>query len=72
MLLTDVQPNDSNVLHLSISTKTYWWRQMLSNGGNLFVYLSDLILTLWVIDLFEQLADGASPIDSQNVLKKES
>ena len=25
--------------HLSISTKTYWWRQLSSNGGNLFVHL---------------------------------
>ena len=41
MLLTDVQPYDSGVLHMSISTKTYWWRQFLSNGGNLFVYLID-------------------------------
>ena len=39
MLLTDVQPYDSDVLHLSISTKTYWLRQLLSNGGNLFVHL---------------------------------
>ena len=39
MLLTDVQPYDSDVSHLSISTKTYWWCQLLSNGGNLFVHL---------------------------------
>ena len=39
MLLTDVQPYDSDVLHLSILTKTYWWRQILSNSGNLFVDL---------------------------------
>ena len=39
MLFTDVQPYDSDVLHLSISTKTYWWRQIFSNGGNLFVHL---------------------------------
>ena len=39
MLLTDVQAYDSDVLHLSISTKTYWWRQLLSNGGNLFVHI---------------------------------
>ena len=39
MLLTDVQPYGSGVLHLSISNKTYWRRQILSNGGNLFVYL---------------------------------
>ena len=38
MLLTDVQPYDSDVLHLSISTKTYCWCQLLSNGGNLFVH----------------------------------
>ena len=38
-MLTDAQPYDSNVLHLSISTKTYWWRKILSNGGNLFVHL---------------------------------
>ena len=37
MLLTDIQSYDSDVLHVSISTKTYWWRQLLSNGGNLFV-----------------------------------
>ena len=39
VLLTDVQPYDREVLHLSISTKTYWWHQLLSNGGNLFVHL---------------------------------
>ena len=39
MLLTYVQPCDSDALHLSISTKTYWWRQLLSNDGNLFVHL---------------------------------
>ena len=39
MLLTDVQPYDSDVLHLSISTKTYWSLQLLSNSGNLFVHL---------------------------------
>ena len=39
MLLTDVQPYDSDVLHVSISTKTYWWHQLLSNNGNLFVHL---------------------------------
>ena len=39
MLLTDVQPYDTEVLHLSISTKTYRWRQLLSNGGNLFIHL---------------------------------
>ena len=39
MLLTDVKPHDSDVLHLSISTKTYWRRQLLSNDGNLFVHL---------------------------------
>ena len=39
MLLIDVQPYGSDVLHLSISTKTYWWHQLLPNGGNLFVHL---------------------------------
>ena len=39
MLLTDVQPYDSDILHLSISTKTYWWHQLLSNGEKLFVHL---------------------------------
>ena len=39
MLLTDVQTYDSDVLHLSISTKTYYCRQLLSNSGNLFVHL---------------------------------
>ena len=39
MLLTDAQLYDSCVLHLSISTETYLWRQLLSNGGNLFVHL---------------------------------
>ena len=39
MLLTNVQPYDCDVLHLSISTKTYWWHQLLSNGENLFVHL---------------------------------
>ena len=39
MLLTDVQPYDSDVLHLSISTKIYCWNQFLSNGGNLFVHM---------------------------------
>ena len=39
MLLTDVHPYDSDFLHMSISTKTYWWHQLLSNGGNLFVHL---------------------------------
>ena len=39
MLLIDVQPYDSDVLHLPIAIKTYWWRQLLSNGGNLFVHL---------------------------------
>ena len=39
MLLKDVQPYDSDVLHLSISTKTYWWHELLSNGGYLFVHL---------------------------------
>ena len=39
MLLTDVQTYGSDVLHLSISTKTYWWHQLLSNGGNIFVHL---------------------------------
>ena len=39
MLLTDVKPYDSDVLNLSISTKTYWWHQLSSNGGNLFVHL---------------------------------
>ena len=39
MLLTDVQPYDSYVLHLSIATKTYWWHQLLPNGGNSFVRL---------------------------------
>ena len=39
MLLTDVQPYDSDVLHLSISTKTYWWYQLLSNGGNSLAHL---------------------------------
>ena len=38
MLLTDVHPYDSEVLHLSISTNTYWWHQLLSNCGNLFVH----------------------------------
>ena len=42
MLLTDVQPYDSDVLHLSISTKTYCWRQLLSNGGNLFIHLIEI------------------------------
>ena len=39
MLLIDVQPYERDVSHLSISTKTYWWRQLLSNGGNLLVHL---------------------------------
>ena len=43
MLLTDVQPYNSDVLHLSISTKTYWWHQLLSNVGNLFVHLISLV-----------------------------
>ena len=42
-MLIDVQPYDSDVLHLSISTKSYWWRQILSNGGNLFVRLIYLL-----------------------------
>ena len=37
--MTEVEPYDSDVLHLSISTKTYLWRQLLSNGGNLFVHV---------------------------------
>ena len=36
MLFTSVKPHDGEVLHLTIATKTYWWRQLLSNGGNLF------------------------------------
>ena len=32
MLLTDVQPYKSDVLDLPISTKTYRWRQLLSNS----------------------------------------
>ena len=39
MLLTDVKTYDIDVLHLSFSIKTYWWRQLLSNDGNLFVHL---------------------------------
>ena len=39
MLLTDVQAYDRGVSDLSISTKTYWWRKILSNGGNLFIQL---------------------------------
>ena len=39
MLLTDFQTCNSDVSHLSISTKTYWWHQLLSNGGNLFIHL---------------------------------
>ena len=38
MLLTDVYAYDSDVLHPSISTKTYWWHQLLSNGWYLFVH----------------------------------
>ena len=41
MLLTEVQSYDSDVLHLSISTKTYWWHQLLSNGGNLYAHLME-------------------------------
>ena len=40
-VLPDVQPYDSGVLHLSIPTKTNWWHQLFSNGGNLFVHLID-------------------------------
>ena len=32
MLLKDVQPYDSDALHLSIPTKTYWWRQLLCDS----------------------------------------
>ena len=39
MLLTGVQLYDSDDLHLSISSKTYWRRHLLSNGGNLVVHL---------------------------------
>ena len=39
MFLTDGQPHNSDFLHLSVSTKTYWRRQLSSNGGNLFVHL---------------------------------
>ena len=48
MLLTDFRPYDSIVLHLSTSTKTYWWRQLLSNGWNLFVHLMIISIRLFI------------------------
>ena len=52
MLLTVVQLYDSNVLHLSILSKTYWWHQLLSNGGKLFVHLIIYKYFLVHYDLF--------------------
>ena len=58
MLLSDVQPYENVVLHMSISTKTYWWHQFLSSGGNLFVHLIvffSLIKTLKFAQLVKAL-----------------
>ena len=52
MLLTDVQPYDSDVLHFSISTKTYWLRQLLSNGGNPIVHLVKYIIIYFYTSTF--------------------
>lgn len=39
MLLTDDQPYNNDVLYRIILTISYWWCQILSNDGNLFIHL---------------------------------
>ena len=48
MLLSDVQSCGTDILHLTISTKAYWWHQLLSNGGNLFVCLIVSLVTFFI------------------------
>ena len=52
MLLTDVRPYYTNLLHLSIRTKTYWWRQLICTPDTLTYIMAGLSSKIyWIMAL---------------------